>query len=65
MTKVYMIESERGWGQRIDEVKEFPTKEEAEQFCRDYNNKHNPPMDVTPEWYMYAQMEGQEPGMLR
>lgn len=29
MIKVYMIESERGWGSKIDEVKEFPTREEA------------------------------------
>ena len=57
MTKVYIIESEAGWGQKVDEVKEFDTKEEAEQFCRDYNNKHNPPSNKTPSWYMYAKLE--------
>ena len=65
MTKVYIIESERGWGQRVEGVEEFATPEEAEKFCREYNSKHNPPMDTTPEWYMYARMEGQEFGMLR
>lgn len=66
MTKVFIIESERGWGQKIDEVKEFPTYEEAEEFCREYNRKHNPPMGRTPEWYMYARVDGQsEFGMLR
>jgi len=64
MHKVFIIESESGWGQKVDEVKEFPTREEAEKFCRDYNNKHNPP-GPTPEWYMYAHLDGQGYGMLR
>ena len=60
MTKVYIIESERGWGQRVDKVLEFKTPQEAEKYCREYNDKHNPPMAATPDWYMYAQMEGQQ-----
>ncbi len=65
-TKVYIIESEAGWGQRIDETLEFPSREEAEEYCRDYNRKYNPPKKVTPSWYMYATVEGQkEYGMLR
>jgi len=64
-TKVYIIESERGWGQKVDEVKEFDTKEEAEAFARAYNRENNPPMADTPEWYMYAKVEGQDFGMLR
>lgn len=51
--KVYMIESERGWGQKIDEVKEFDTYDEAYQFAEDYNAKHNPP-GPTPDWYIWA-----------
>jgi len=63
--KVLIIESERGWGQRIDEVKEFPTQEAAYQFCKDYNNKYNP-IGETPDWYMYARLENQEEfGMIR
>jgi hypothetical protein len=67
MTKVYIIESEAGWGQKVEETLEFPTREEAEKYCREYNNKHNPPRDATPGWYMYARLEGQDPfsGMLR
>ena len=65
MIKVYIIESERGWGQRVEEVKEFATSEEAEAFCRKYNSENNPPMDPAPDWYMYARMEGQAFGMLR
>lgn len=57
--KVEIIESEKGWGQKIDEIMEFDSKEEAENFCRDYNNKYNPPRDTVPEWYMYARLEGQ------
>lgn len=65
--KVFIIESERGYGQRVDETKEFDSRQEAEAFARDYNREHNPPKAVTPGWYMYARVEGQEPfsGMLR
>lgn len=66
MTKVYIIESEIGWGQKIDEVKTFQTYEEAEKYCREYNSKHNPPSNKAPDWYMYAQLEGcSNYGMLR
>lgn len=52
-----MIESERGWGQRVDEVKEFDTAEEAQQFAKDYNTKYNPPGPV-PDWYIVARYVG-------
>lgn len=65
MTKVYIVESEAGWGQRIDEVIDFPTKQEAEDFCRKYNKKYNPPLEDTPSWYMFAYVEGQPFSMLR
>lgn len=54
--KVFIIESELGWGQKVDEVLEFPTKEEAEKFCKIYNDKYNPP-GPAPNWYMYARLE--------
>ena len=50
--KVLIIESERGWGQRVDETKYFDTKEEAEKFIEDYNKQNNE--DKVPDWYMYA-----------
>lgn len=53
--KVLIIESERGWGQKVDEVKEFDTREEAEKFCKEYNSKNNEP--TVPDWYMYARIE--------
>ena len=62
--QVCIIESEAGWGIRIDEVKEFLTREEAIQYAKDYNTEHNPSGE-TPSWYMYAYVEGQGFGMLR
>lgn len=55
--KVTIIESERGWGQRVDEIKEFDTEKEARDFVKDYNTKHNPPGPV-PDWYMVAVYQG-------
>ena len=53
MAQVYIIESERGWGQRVDDVLEFDTQEEADQYAKDYNSTHNTAAEV-PDWYMYA-----------
>jgi len=55
--KVFIIESESGWGQRIDEVKEFTSVKAARKFSEAYNRKYNPPKDVVPDWYMYAKVE--------
>lgn len=50
--KVEVIESERGWGQRLDEVKYFDNRDEALSFVRTFNAQ-NTAIDV-PDWYMYA-----------
>ena len=50
---VHIIESERGWGQRVDEVKEFDDHDKAIAFVKEYNS-HNKE-EVVPDWYMYAQ----------
>lgn len=50
--EVEIIESERGWGQKVDERKYFKTAEDADQFCKEYNAKNNLP--TVPDWYMYA-----------
>ena len=55
--KVFIIESERGWGQRVDEVKVFDDYDEAREFVEEYNS-HNTAA-VVPDWYMYA--EGPHP----
>jgi hypothetical protein len=54
--KVEIIESERGWGQKVDEVKYFDSEESARQFCRQYNSRNN--QDVAPDWYMRADYAG-------
>jgi nitrous oxide reductase accessory protein NosL len=51
--KVYIIESESGWGTRVDETIPFDTYEKARKYCVDYNQKHNME-DEIPSWYMYA-----------
>jgi len=53
--EVEIIESERGWGSKVDEVKKFYTKEEALAFIEDYNSVNDEP--VTPDWYMYARLK--------
>lgn len=50
--EVLIIESERGWGQRIDEVKTFPTLNKANAFIKKFNSRNN--LSEVPDWYMYA-----------
>ena len=52
MWKVTIIESERGWGQRVDEVKEFKSYEDAKRFQLDFNKQNDE--DFVPDWYMVA-----------
>jgi hypothetical protein len=54
-TKVLIIESERGWGQKIDEVKYFNTRQEALDFCKEFNKDNT--ADVAPDWYMVAMID--------
>lgn len=50
--QVDIVESERGWGQRVDEVKLFEDEQSAMDFVTDYNKHNNLP--ETPDWHMYA-----------
>jgi hypothetical protein len=52
-----IIESERGWGRKIDEVKEFQTEQERDDFIREYNKRLEPrgPQGQVPDWYMMAE----------
>lgn len=52
---VEIIESERGWGQSLVDTKDFPTREKAENFCKEYNKDNN--KAVVPDWYMYARIK--------
>ncbi len=52
---VEIIESERGWGQRIDSVKEFYDLKEAEKYVKKYNSRNT--LEEVPDWYMYARIQ--------
>lgn len=66
MTEVYLIESERGWGKKTLDTLEFEEPNVAEAFVRGYNSLHNPANKPTPDYYIWARLEGQPQfGMLR
>lgn len=50
--RVELIESERGWGAKVDEVKYFDEEQEAKDFVAEFNARNNE--DTVPDWYMYA-----------
>jgi hypothetical protein len=50
---VNIIESERGWGQKIDETKEFFDYDSAIKFVREFNARNT--NKTVPDWYMYAE----------
>lgn len=60
--KVDLWESERGWGRKKFETKEFPTQAKALKFVMEYNQ---PNVDnfasgkPTPEYYTYAEQPRQ------
>ena len=55
--RVDIIESERGWGQKIDESIVFDNEADARQYAVDYNRKYNN-LDYVPDWYMRAEYVG-------
>ena len=52
--KVALLEFERGWGSKIDEIKGFDTKEEADTFIKEFNSYNT--SETVPDWYMIAQL---------
>lgn len=51
--EVHIIESERGWGQKVDERLYFLSTEHAEKFVADYNRKSMAD-ETAPEIYWRA-----------
>lgn len=49
---VDIIESERGWGQKVEDTVFFDSEEEAKAYVKNYNKDNNLP--YVPDWYMYA-----------
>lgn len=55
--RVDIIESERGWGSKIDETIYYDNEAEARAYVKEYNDKYNPP-GPAPDWYMVAEYVG-------
>ncbi len=53
--KVTVIESERGWGSKVDDHMVCLSTEDANEFITRFNSKNNFP--TVPDWYMYAESE--------
>lgn len=49
---VPVLESERGWGSKIDDHMVCLTIEDSKLFIEDFNKKNNE--DIVPDWYMKA-----------
>lgn len=49
---VDVYEYERGWGNKLDDTYEFPTKEEADAYVASTNARNQP--GPAPDWYMMA-----------
>jgi hypothetical protein len=52
---VEIIESESGWGQKLDGIRGFRTEQAAKNYITKYNASNNLP--YVPDWYMYARMK--------
>jgi len=55
--RVDIIESERGWGSKIDETIYFDNEQEARSYVKTYNDTYNTATEV-PDWYMRADYVG-------
>lgn len=54
--RVDIIESERGWGSKVDEIKYFDTEPAAKLFYETYNKQNT--SNTVPDWYMVAVYRG-------
>lgn len=57
-------EFELGWGSRLDETKEFETRDGAVAWATEYNAKYNPQNVPVPDWYMKAFVREGEPAVV-
>jgi len=53
VVKVPVIESERGWGSKIDDYMICLNVENAKDFIINFNKSNNE--DTVPDWYMFAE----------
>jgi len=54
VSKVWIIESELGYGQKVVEAKTFNSRLLADQFVKQFNSENCE--DSVPDWYMYAEV---------
>jgi hypothetical protein len=54
--RVDIIEYERGWGSKVDDVVYFDNKAEAVKYCEDFNARNTE--TAVPDWYMVAEYRG-------
>lgn len=55
--KVAVIESEAGWGRKIDDWMVCLSVEDARAFIKEFNSKNT--SSSTPDWYMVAEGDPQ------
>lgn len=56
---VEIIESEKDWGRKIDQIVECDSEAAREQYIADYNKQHGIDRSKpTPDWYMIATKGG-------
>jgi len=53
--KITVIESERGWGRKVDDYMVCTTQKETLDFKQEFNAKNN--KDVVPDYYMACEGE--------
>lgn len=59
--RVVIIESERGWGQKVDDELYFDNEAEARAYVEAYNRKSMPPLapgQGVPDYYTRAEYQG-------
>lgn len=55
--RVDLIEFERGWGSRVDDILFFDNEPEARKYVEDFNSRNTE--KTVPDWYMIAEYVGQ------
>lgn len=51
--KVTVLEFERGWGHKVEEVIYFDTEANAQAYVKDFNSFNT--RGTAPDWYMVAE----------
>lgn len=54
--RVDLIEFERGWGSKVDDVIYFDNEAEARKYAADFNARNCD--NEVPDWYMIAEYRG-------